>query len=973
MGTFDSFRDSPFNDIRNEGQEITLSFTRTGPTTGRISWNIPTPMSGCATEQQIYDGIVITLDTTPTSLSKVPVNGTRYTADPTASRELHAGDQIDTALVVGAFYNDKETVFVDVTDLNPNTPYYASGHAVDNVLKYHLEGVHAYVQGLSGEDLAEEQFGYHILEIGIEGPDSTGLELGNEYDYVVFLDTFEADEGRTLSVNGSDAQTYDELVAALNKNFALWDDPMQSAGIPDVGKYYYDSANSALYQWDGTTHNQLDVIVEGTDPSTPTLDDYWYDTDNEILYKWDGAAWVAQTVIEYHQDPTMLNCDDWWFNGTDAYQWNGTVWEDRNVYAQNTDPSQPVAQSCPLYWFDTVNEFMWELNEVTQSWTEVDPVIWPTTVVVDGDYWYDHVNQILYQLVVGIWEEQTVTIDTEAPALPAPGTLWLNPETEELYTWNNITDMWDLTPAIVSSYDPVDPPSGAIWWNTGPNPDQLFTWDTQTNSWQIISNIPGTYALVQEEDPLAPPTLVQGYDTWYNTDTNLFYVWDGGAWVETPVIVHPTDPANLTVATINTAWLNTSDGTFWNWEGTMWGQVYPTLNDTDPYTPIAGDFWFNTTNDSLNIWSGTGWNTVLYSTSPLTPEIGDQYFDTNTNLLMEWTNDGWVQTDPVVVVEINDEGNLVFTRTEAGSCHSVMVANPNPLGDYALWHNLEQSVVFTTPWKGTDEISGKPMYAQVGVGNDGSSDERRELIDSMRAQLGYPIVTVELTKYQWDRAVDDAIEVIRQRSSTAYKRAFFWLALEPGKQFYTLSDECVGFNKIVDIMTIYRTQSSFLGTAEGQGVYGQLLLQHLYQMGTFDLVSYHLVNQYIETMGHLFAEGLQYHFDEHTRQLHLYQAFWREEKVLLDAVIERTEQELITDRWTKQWVEKYAMARAMEMLALIRGKYASLPGAGGGVQLNAAELITMAERDKAECMAEIDDFVADNKEDIGMASDFIIG
>jgi hypothetical protein len=174
-------------------------------------------------------------------------------------------------------------------------------------------------------------------------------------------------------------------------------------------------------------------------------------------------------------------------------------------------------------------------------------------------------------------------------------------------------------------------------------------------------------------------------------------------------------------------------------------------------------------------------------------------------------------------------------------------------------------------------------------------------------------------------------------------------------------------------MAAYRFTSAFLSTAHGAGVYGQVVLQHLYNMGTYDLSSFHLISQYVEQLEHLFATRLTYHWDEPTRKLDFFDAFVRYERVLLDTVIDRSEQELFVDRYSKTWIERYALAESMLMLAQIRGKYASLPGAGGGISLNASELITQAEGIKAELNQQLDDFIAQDPEDIGIESTFIIG
>src|SRR4051812_10477377 len=117
MSIFNNFQDRP-DQIKIEGQEIVLKFQRTSDTTARISWNIPAPANGCNVDTQAYDGIVITVSNKPANyISTSPTDGKFYTGDPTVDNDLHAGDKLDIALVLGAFYNDKTTTILDITDL----------------------------------------------------------------------------------------------------------------------------------------------------------------------------------------------------------------------------------------------------------------------------------------------------------------------------------------------------------------------------------------------------------------------------------------------------------------------------------------------------------------------------------------------------------------------------------------------------------------------------------------------------------------------------------------------------------------------------------------------------------------------------------------------------------------------------------------------------------------------------------------
>jgi hypothetical protein len=313
---------------------------------------------------------------------------------------------------------------------------------------------------------------------------------------------------------------------------------------------------------------------------------------------------------------------------------------------------------------------------------------------------------------------------------------------------------------------------------------------------------------------------------------------------------------------------------------------------------------------------------------------------------------------------------IVGGMTTTSSIHFGMVSYEF-LG--TLFPALSVTAQLNQPVVGGDGLTGIPSYAEIGVGDSGDPAPRRELADNIRKQLGYPTVEVELTKYQMDAAIDQALEQLRLRSASAYRRVYFFIDVKQGYQKYLMTNERVGFNKIVNVMGAWRVTSAFMSVAHAGGVYGQTVLQHLYSMGTYDLVSYHIVSDYIEQLEQLFATRITYTFDEPSRELYFFQHFNHQERILLDCVIERTEQELITNRWTKRWIQSWAEAEAKEILAEIRGKFATLPGAGGGVSLNAADLLNSAQELKQGCLDDIDNFVVNDVENLGIGSEFIIG
>jgi hypothetical protein len=253
-------------------------------------------------------------------------------------------------------------------------------------------------------------------------------------------------------------------------------------------------------------------------------------------------------------------------------------------------------------------------------------------------------------------------------------------------------------------------------------------------------------------------------------------------------------------------------------------------------------------------------------------------------------------------------------------------------------------------------------------------DERLKLMNEIRYELGYPIVDVELSNEQLDFAITKALEEIRSKTSVAYKRGFFFMHVNAETQRYLLTNKVQGMDKIVTVLGIYRLTSSFLSSAHGAGVYGQIVMQHLYNMGTFDLLSYHLMSEYTELMEILFAGRITFTWNEQKRDLWIHHRFpFHERMVLIEAATERTEQDIIADRWCRPWIRKFASAQARMMLAETRGKYSTLPGAGGAVTLNASDLRQKATEDIQACMDEIDNYQVDRPEEYGLGAQMVLG
>lgn len=978
MGTFDIRPDAP-GLLRAESLNTTIKFDRTGPTTGRISWGIPTPAAGCTADTQAYCGMLVTIDTTPTSSSKLPVNNTVYSSDPTADVNLFAGDRIGTALVVGAFYQDRETTFMDVSGLKQNSPYFISGFPTDCEFRYFREGVHAYSTDYRAEEtnLTADTYGSQVVEFpgghGKQPTDVTGLLTGVDYEFNMQLGVVPKPQGPThnlacvpttetytITIPGETAGTYGALVEEINKQISLLDHPAMGPQPPNTNAYFYNIAAKKLFIWDGYQHNEQAHIRAATAPNIVSPGTYWYDPDDEVLRLY-GVAWTIINYIKLETDPTAPLCGTVWFDGTKGYTWNGVAWQPVVTYNQIDNPSMVINPVCGSFWFDSLNSTLSRWDDDLSLWvvtTAVQYHLAPNSLP-DGTYWVDEINNTLFELVGGIWNAQlNVAVSENPPTTPAPGKFWYKPTTMELFQRNGTNTAWVQLAVVVFPSDPTDVDSCELWWNT--NTDVLSMWDSINMVWTPVAMF-----YQQPTDPTDPPTILNG-SVWYDPDTLTLAVWQDVCFKDTLFINWPTDPTvGLPVGTV---WVQPSTGIIRVYNGTTWVVATPIISSNDPTALPAGTYWFNTGSSTLSQWNGVAWVSMIYSTYPLTPTKNTTWFDTSTNTLMVWDGSVWAVATPRATASLNCGGNLEIVDNNPGSLSMVK------LTDITLFGELGADTVIVPPVPGTDGVSREPSYQEMGIGTDGSLDERLKLMTEIRYELGYPVVDVELTNEQADHAITKALEELRSKTSVAYKRGFFFMEINAETQRYLLTNKIQGMNKIVTVLGVYRVTSSFLASAHGAGVYGQIIIQHLYNMGTFDLLSFHLMAEYTELMEMLFAGRITFTWNENKRELWIHQRFpFNERLALIDAATERTEQEIISDRWCRPWIRKYAAAQARLMLAESRGKYASLPGAGGGVTLNASDLRQKATEDIQACMDEIDNYQVDKPEDYGLGAQFVLG
>ena len=336
-----------------------------------------------------------------------------------------------------------------------------------------------------------------------------------------------------------------------------------------------------------------------------------------------------------------------------------------------------------------------------------------------------------------------------------------------------------------------------------------------------------------------------------------------------------------------------------------------------PTAPVVGDVVYSYTTQRVQYWDGAMWQI---------PTPSNTLFDTGAGIV------------PAFTAHFSFEGSNL----------------PTPYVGLLFYNTSQRQLnVFNgTSWEQANTAQqGTAITDKVGIGTDGSYDERLRLINILKAQLGYPAQCVELAEEQFNVAIDNALDTYRQLSMGAYEQRYFVFPLRKDQLVYHLNSPVDRTDAVVQVMKVWRLNLFGVTGSGPDNTWGQAFAQQFYNYagGGNDLLSVHLVHSWSEEFQRLFAGDIPFVWNEARRELTLKRAIRMDERVVLEVELERTEQELLLDRWCKQFLQNWALAECKEYLGLIRSKYTSgTPGAAGTITLNGETLLAEARQDFTE-------------------------
>lgn len=423
---------------------------------------------------------------------------------------------------------------------------------------------------------------------------------------------------------------------------------------------------------------------------------------------------------------------------------------------------------------------------------------------------------------------------------------------------------------------------------------------------------------------------------------------------------------------------------YWDASRSVW---IPTRTDSilsgDTNPGIVGQAYLLAGN-KLKVFTGTGWaeansTNMQFSAGaswipmgsisgltalPSTPAAGDVVYDYTSRRVQYWDGSAWQIPTPATSL-FNTGSGLVPAFTTPFSVEAQDLLTP-----YAglLFYNTvtrELNVFNGSGWqKANTAQEGAPTTDKVGIGNDGTYDQRIRLINIMKAQLGWPAQCIELTEEQFNIAVDNALETYRQLSIGAYEQRFIIYNLLRDQQLYFLNSPVDRTDAVVSVMKVHRMNLLGINGAGPDNTWGMAFAQQFASViAGGALLDTHLIHGWTEEFNRLFAGDIPFVWNEARRELFLKRAIRTNEKVILEVELERPEQELLLDRWCKQWLQAWAIAECKETLGLIRTKFSSgTPGPAGTITLNGDTLLAEARQDFTELREQLFNYEAQNAE-----------
>lgn len=241
---------------------------------------------------------------------------------------------------------------------------------------------------------------------------------------------------------------------------------------------------------------------------------------------------------------------------------------------------------------------------------------------------------------------------------------------------------------------------------------------------------------------------------------------------------------------------------------------------------------------------------------------------------------------------------------------------------------------------------------------DSEHSIREQLEDIILGNLTGYIVDNELQHDGFQLAIDMALQTYRRYSTNSLEEAIIAFTLRKGQQNYRMP------NEIAEVMKAYRQITSrgmgfanAMGYSMSPGFFGPMNLYRIDSgVGGFSgiLTTYESYSEYIKTAAKMMGSELAIIWQPQTHNMYISENIRCDEEILLHVWKDLTDEQIILDRYSGNWIIDYATAHAKELCGLARRKFGdSALGPDGSTKLDGSNLIQEAKDKKEELIKEL--------------------
>jgi len=241
--------------------------------------------------------------------------------------------------------------------------------------------------------------------------------------------------------------------------------------------------------------------------------------------------------------------------------------------------------------------------------------------------------------------------------------------------------------------------------------------------------------------------------------------------------------------------------------------------------------------------------------------------------------------------------------------------------------------------------------AKLNTGTEAPVEEFTPFETTMRdyalAQLGHPVVRVELTPFQLRTCIDEGISKLNYHAPLWMKQIAVFDA-SAGINMYELPKYMMdNLEYVVYKKTLLSIQSQ-AGTLEFDFFIKYFQDNFLFQ--NFGVADFYLLQQNLEMTRKILGQEGSFNVVDGKYLLLMPAPVTTPQQVIVEYRAISTES--IHPAY-RNWIQRYTLASAKGILGQIRGKYKTLPSPAGGAQLNGDELMRQSEQEKKVLLEEL--------------------